>query len=289
MSDAEAILPVRLAHPWPFGLWPWALAPWPLGCTHSMDLMGLSRSPPTINPHMQTQTIVAAAAIIGVTLTETQASQLVVYADLLNEWNARFNLTAITEEQAVLALHFIDSLTLLRVLPARSGITLLDVGTGAGFPGLVLKIARPDLFVTVIDSTAKKITFCQEVIRRLRLSGARALHVRSEDFAQRKIERDHYDVVVARAVAMLPTLVEYMLPFVSVGGLCIAMKGGSAEEEARTAVNAIGQLGGALRTVESVELPGLPDKRALVLIDKVSRTQSRYPRPAGAPRNSPLQ
>lgn len=238
---------------------------------------------------MQIQNILAAAAAIEVMLTEEQAAQIAAYAALLTEWNTRFNLTAITDEQAVLTLHFIDALTVLRVLPERSGMTLLDVGTGAGFPGLVLKIARPDLRVTVIDSTAKKITFCQEVIRSLKLKGARALHMRSEEFAHLRSERARYDVVVARAVAALPTLAEYLLPFVAVGGVCIAMKGSAVEEEAAAAGNAIRMLGGALRRIEPVLLPGLQDKRALVLIDKIGPTPSRFPRPAGAPRNSPIQ
>jgi 16S rRNA (guanine527-N7)-methyltransferase len=239
--------------------------------------------------YMQISNILAAAAAIDVALTEIQAAQIAKYAALLSEWNARFNLTAITDEQAVLALHFIDSLTLLRVLPERSGLTLLDVGTGAGFPGLVLKIARPEMRVTVIDSTAKKITFCKEVIRVLKLSGVRALHMRSEEFAHVRSERARYDVVTARAVAALPTLVEYVLPFATIGGLCIAMKGGAAAEEAATAAAAIQILGGSLRSIEPITLPGMEDKRALVLIDKVAHTPMRYPRPAGAPRNSPLQ
>jgi 16S rRNA (guanine527-N7)-methyltransferase len=238
---------------------------------------------------MQTQNILAAAAAIDVALTDEQAAQIAAYAALLADWNARFNLTAITDEQSVLALHFIDSLTILRALPERSGIALLDVGTGAGFPGLVLKIARPDLRVTVIDSTAKKIAFCQEVIRTLPLKGARALHMRSEEFAHARSERGRYDVVTARAVAALPTLVEYLLPFVAVGGVCIAMKGSVAAEEAAAAANAIQMLGGRLRRIEPVALPGLQDKRALVLIDKIAPTPGRFPRPAGAPRHSPLQ
>jgi 16S rRNA (guanine527-N7)-methyltransferase len=238
---------------------------------------------------MQISNILAAAAAIDVSLTEVQALQIAQYAALLREWNERFNLTAIVDESAVLTLHFIDSLSVLRVLPERPGLTLLDVGTGAGFPGLVLKIARPELKVTVIDSTAKKITFCREVIRVLKLSGARALHTRSEEFAHMRSERERYDVVTARAVAALPTLAEYLLPFVAVGGMCVAMKGAAAEEEAAAAAAAVRTLGGAVRRIESVVLPGMQDKRALVLIDKQAHTPSRYPRPAGAPRNSPIQ
>lgn len=242
---------------------------------------------------MQTHQVIAEMLAIGVEISEVQAQRFLMYADLLAEWNARFNLTAISEPSAVLTLHFVDSLTVLKILPSRQSLRLLDVGTGAGFPGLALKIARPDLDVTVIDSTAKKIAFCQEVIDRLALNGgpgaARALHVRSEEFAQDHAHREGYDVVTARAVAAMPTLAEYLLPFVKVGGLCVAMKGTAAEQEARDAAGAIRALGGVLNRVEPVVLPGVPDKRALIVIDKVSRTLSKYPRAGGAPRNSPLK
>jgi len=218
---------------------------------------------------------------------ERIAAQLERYRELLLTWNARFNLTAITDAHDVLIRHFVDSLTLLKVLPKRP-ITLLDVGTGPGFPGIPLKLARPDLTVTVMDSTSKKVRFCAEVIQQLGLTGIRALHGRAEEMAHQSQFREQFDVVTARAVAPLTTLVEYLMPFVRPGGLCIAMKGSDAENEAALAIRAIGVLGGRLSRVEPVQLPGLPDKRALIVIEKVSATPPLYPRQGGGPRTAPL-
>lgn len=228
---------------------------------------------------------------IGLELSAADLDRISVLLDryqaLLLTWNARFNLTAITDEQGVLIRHFIDSLTVLKVLPAGPA-ALLDVGTGPGFPGIPLKIARPDLTVTVMDSTAKKVRFCEEVIQQLGLSGIRAVHDRAEEMAHQPAFREQFEVVTARAVAALPTLVEYLLPFVKVGGVCVAMKGSDAEHEAAQATRAITLLGGRLRQVEPVQLPGLPDKRALIVIDKIAPTPPLYPRQGGAPRSSPL-
>jgi 16S rRNA (guanine527-N7)-methyltransferase len=255
---------------------------------------------------MEVQQVIDESGRLGVTLDEHQARQFTTYCDVLLETNQRFNLTALRTEADVLSLHFCDSLTVLGALSVsatlsvgatlsasatRSGrrLRLLDVGTGAGFPGLPIKIARPDIDVTLIDGTAKKIGFCADVIERLGLSGVRALHARADELAHEPPHRAGYDIVTARAVAALPTLVEYLLPFVTVGGLCIAMKGGTADEEARDAAGAIRALGGRLRAVQPVALPGRDDKRALILIDKIGPTQAKYPRPAGAPRNAPLK
>jgi 16S rRNA (guanine527-N7)-methyltransferase len=238
---------------------------------------------------MKLDTVINETRAAGVELSDIQAQQIVDYATMLMEWNTRFNLTAIAEEAAILKLHFVDSLTALSVLPASQGLRLIDVGTGAGFPGLPLKIARPDLNVTVIDGTAKKIGFCQEVIRRLKLDKARALHGRSEDLAHQAAHRERYDVVVARAVASLPALVEYLLPFLRIGGVCIAMKGSAAEQEADEAQAAIKTLGASLERIQTVVLPGLPDKRALIVIHKHTCTPEKYPRAAGAPRNQPIK
>ena len=234
------------------------------------------------------QHIQDAANAAGVPLSEAQAAQLLRYRDLLIEWNARFNLTAITDDESILARHFVDSLTVLRVLNAGAGQTLLDVGTGAGLPGIPLKIAQPDLDVTLMDSTGKKVTFCQAVIDDLKLAGIRAVKERAEEAAHRPAYREEFDVVTARALAPLPVLVEYLLPFVRVGGLCIAMKGSDAEAEIAQAARAIQMLGGALLRTEPVTLPGLPDQRALVVIEKLSPSLRLYPRQAGKPRTSPL-
>lgn len=225
---------------------------------------------------------------MGVLLDDAQCAKLVRYHALLVEWNARFNLTAITDEQGVLARHFADSLSALRELPPGAA-KLLDLGTGAGFPGIPLKIARPALDVTLMDSTLKKVAFCQTVIGELGLAGSRAVHARAEEAAHDASHRERYDVAIARAVAPLPTLIEYLLPFAAVGGVCIAMKGADARAEAALASAAIDALGGGAVTLTDVMLPDVPDKRALVSIAKARPTPAKYPRPGGKPRSQPIR
>jgi 16S rRNA (guanine527-N7)-methyltransferase len=232
--------------------------------------------------------IQTAAAAIGVTLDGTQAGQFVRYRDLLVEWNERMNLTAITADEAILARHFADSLTALRAISPTLGLTLVDVGTGAGLPGIPLKIARPDLDVTLVDGTGKKVTFCQTVISELGLSGIRVIKGRAEELAHDKHHRAYYKVVIARALAPLPTLVEYLLPLARANAVVIAMKGSDAQAEVTQAERAIKLCGGELERVEPVTLPGAPDQRALVVIRKVKPTASIYPRPAGKPRSDPM-
>lgn len=237
--------------------------------------------------------IITAAQAVGVELDAGQAQAFVRYRDLLIEWNARFNLTALTDDASILWLHFADSLSLAPVIArmqARSAqpLALIDVGTGGGFPGLPLMIALPDLRVTLMDSTAKKVAFCAEVIRALGLSSARAMHGRAEEAAHQPTHRERYDVVTARAVAPMPTLAEYLLPFARVGGACIAMKGSDADAEAAQAGRAIAALGGAPARVVEVRLPGREERRALIMVDKLKPTPKQYPRQAGAPRKAPL-
>ena len=243
------------------------------------------------------QQIQEAAQAVGITVDERQSVQLLRYHQLLTEWNTRFNLTAITGDEAVLTRHFADSLTVLRVIlhhrdtestENKEVYRLLDVGTGAGMPGIPLKIARPDLDVTLMDSTGKKVAFCQAVIDDLKLPGIQAVKERAEEAAHKPAYREQFDVVVARAVAPMPVLAEYLLPFARVGGCCVAMKGGDAAEETEQATRAIRTLGGAPARVEPVTLPGLPDQRALVIIEKLKPTPRQYPRQAGKPRTSPL-
>jgi 16S rRNA (guanine527-N7)-methyltransferase len=228
------------------------------------------------------------AQAVGVPLNEAQAGQLLRYRDLLIEWNARFNLTAITDDEAILTRHFADSLTALHAFKPAAGQTLLDMGAGAGMPGIPLKIAQPDLDVTLMDSTGKKVTFCQVVIDDLKLTGIRAVKERAEEAAHKPAYREQFDVVVARALAPMPVLVEYLLPFVRVGGCCVAMKGSDAASETEQAARGIQTLGGALARIEPVTLPGLTDQRALVVIEKQAPSPHQYPRQAGKPRTSPL-
>jgi 16S rRNA (guanine527-N7)-methyltransferase len=225
---------------------------------------------------------------------ERMLDQFEHYFALLLDWNQRINLTAITDLQGVVVRHFVDSLTLLAVLPAPqpadivTKVSLIDVGTGAGFPGLALAIARPDIDITVMDSTAKKVKFCSEVIRQLNLDCAQALHARAEEQAHLPGFREQFDLATARAVAALPTLLEYVLPFVRVGGQCIAMKGSDADAEVAQAQTALQKLGGKLHHIHPVQLPGLSDQRALIVMNKVAPTPTLYPRQGGAPRSNPL-
>lgn len=227
---------------------------------------------------------------IGVPLSEVQAGQLLRYRDLLVEWNARFNLTAITDDAAILTRHFADSLTVLRVVGRANSppYSVLDVGSGAGLPGIPLKIARPDLDVTLMDSTGKKVGFCQAVIDDLGLPGIRAVKERAEEAAHKPAYREQFDAVIARALAPMPTLVEYVLPFARVGGCCVAMKGGDVAEEVAQAGRAIRVLGGELERIETVTLPGLPNTHALVVIRKTRPSPPIYPRQGGKPRRAPL-
>ncbi|MBX7213588.1 MAG: 16S rRNA (guanine(527)-N(7))-methyltransferase RsmG [Thermoflexales bacterium] len=230
------------------------------------------------------------AAEIGVALDDAQAAQFARYRDLLLEWNARFNLTAITDDAGILMRHFADALTIVPALDAAglgAGARVLDVGTGAGLPGIAIKIARPGWVVTLMDSTAKKLGFCDAVIAALGLREIRTLHARAEEAGHSAL-RGGFDAVVARAVAALPTLVEYLLPFARVGGTVIAMKGADAEADARAASGAIGMLGGTPRAVVPVHLPGLSDQRALIVMGKARPTPHPYPRQGGKPRAQPL-
>ncbi len=237
---------------------------------------------------LTTEQIQTAAAAIGVTLDTAQAAQFAQFRDLLVEWNERMNLTAITDDESILSRHFADSLTALRAIPSTPGLTLVDVGTGAGLPGIPLKIARPDLDVTLVDGTGKKVAFCETVIAELGLIGIRVIKGRAEELAHDKHHRAYYKVVIARALAPLPTLVEYLLPLARMNGVCIAMKGSDAQAEAAQAARAIKLIGGELDRVEPVTLPGAPDQRALVVIRKAKPSPSIYPRPAGKPRSEPF-
>lgn len=232
----------------------------------------------------------ARAGAAGVALDDGQAACFVRYRELLLEWNARFNLTAITDDEGILMRHFVDALTVVPALDAAlpGGGHALDLGTGAGLPGIALKIARPALSVRLMDSTAKKLTFCEAVIADLGLKGIDAVHARAEEAGRDPAHRERYDAAIARAVAPLPTLVEYLLPFVRVGGVAVAMKGSDADAEAQAAAGAIHALGGALRSVIPVVLPGLSDQRALIVIAKTAPTPPTYPRQGGKPRSQPL-
>lgn len=228
------------------------------------------------------------AKTLGVSLTEKQIEQFLRYYELLIEWNEKINLTAITEFQDVMTKHFIDSISLIKAFDVRQNASVIDVGTGAGFPGLAIKIAFPDLRVTLLDSLNKRITFLKVVIEELGLNGIDTVHGRAEDLAKEKAFRESFDLSVSRAVANLSTLSEYCLPFVKVGGQFISYKSEKIAEELEQADKAIGILGGKVERQVEFLLPESDIYRNLFVIKKVKETEMKYPRKAGMPSKAPL-
>lgn len=224
---------------------------------------------------------------IDIKFNDKQLSQFYEYMDLILEWNEKINLTAITEPEEVILKHFIDSLTINKYI--RENKTLADVGTGAGFPGIPLKIYRPDLNVTLVDSLNKRINFLNEVIFKLDLKDINTVHSRIEDFGKDKKYRESFDYVTARAVANLTTLSEYLIPISKVNGKCICMKGNDVKEEIKDSEKAINLLGGKIKKVDYFELPNSDISRNVIIIDKIKNTSSKYPRKAGVPSKEPLK
>ena len=216
----------------------------------------------------------------NITLTDRQYGQFQRYFELLAEWNEKMNLTAITDEGGVALKHFADSLTLLKYVDIPQNSTLADVGTGAGFPGLVLKIARPDINLTLIDSLNKRLVFLSEVCAQLDIK-AELIHSRAEDGAREERLRESFDFVASRAVARMNVLSEYCLPYVKVGGAFCAMKGAQANEEFKESMNAINTLGGKLENKFFFELPENGGERAIAVVRKIKSTPQKYPRQSG--------
>ena len=229
------------------------------------------------------------ASLLGLRLSAAQIRQFHQLSELLLAWNRRMNLTAIQDPAAIAVKHYLDSLTLAKVIPCFAGRRLIDVGTGAGFPGLVLAIVFPRLRVTLLDSTAKKLRFIDQAGQTLGLENIRTLHIRAEDAGRHPGHRGAYDLVTARAVAKMPILMEYTLPLAKIGGQVIAMQGSRAYEETNRAAKAIARLGGELFAIEEIRLPTLDQPRYLVVIDKIKQTPMDYPRQAGVPSRQPIQ
>ncbi len=225
---------------------------------------------------------------LGICLNEFQLKQFMRYYALLVEWNSFMNLTAITEYDEVCTKHFLDSVSLCKALDCTQELTVIDVGTGAGFPGIPLKIAFPNLSITLLDSLGKRVNFLMEVIGALGLEGIEAIHGRAEDYAKPNMLREQFDVCVSRAVANLSSLSEYCIPYVKVGGLFISYKSEKLAEEKAAAEHAVSLLGGEF--LEQVEffLPNSDIYRNLVVIKKGKCTPKKYPRKAGVPTKEPL-
>lgn len=220
----------------------------------------------------------------SIQLFEEDVDNFYLYMENLIDWNQKINLTAIKDEKEIIIKHFIDSILVNKYI---DGSRLLDIGSGAGFPGIPLKIINRDLNVTLIDSVNKKVSFMKDSIDKMRLENIEALHIRAEDLAHEKEYREQFDIVVSRAVANMTTLVEYMIPFVRVGGRCLCLKGPNCEEEINLAKNAIKKLGGKIEDV--IEYKVDDNERCLVVINKIKNTEQIYPRKLGKPLKEPLQ
>lgn len=232
--------------------------------------------------------LINGTAEMGLSINEAVLDKLAKYYDLLLEGNRKCNLTAILEEKEVAVKHFLDSFSCLLAVSIQLNDKLLDVGTGAGFPGLPLKLMNNSLQVTLLDSLQKRVAFLQETILALQLSGIQAVHGRAEDIGRSLKYREQYDLVTSRAVARLAVLAEYCLPCVKVGGYFIAQKGPVVTEEVNEAKQAVKTLGGKILDIKKIRLPVLGDERSLIVIKKVSLTPAEYPRKAGTPAKIPL-
>lgn len=224
---------------------------------------------------------------ISINFNVEQLQKFYRYMELLIEWNEKINLTAIIEPEEIIIKHFIDSLTILKYIKGNEKI--VDVGTGAGFPGIPLKIMLEENEVVLVDSLNKRLLFLQEVIKELNLKNIETIHSRAEDFGQNKKYRESFDIATSRAVANLSTLSEYLLPVVKIGGKCLCMKAGDAEDEIKQAQNAIKVLGGKIEKIDKFVLPETNIGRTIIIVNKEKATANKYPRKAGIPSKNPIK
>lgn len=224
---------------------------------------------------------------LKINIEEEMKEKFYIYMKLLQKWNKNINLTAITEPEEILQKHFIDSLTILPYIEKNANI--IDVGTGAGFPGIPIKIVEKSTKVTLLDALNKRLIFLEEVIGTLQLSNIETIHARAEEAGKNKNLREKFDVAVSRAVAPLNILAEYLLPLVKLGGKCICMKASNIEEEIENSKKAIEILGGKLEKIEEFTLPNSNIKRSIIIIKKVDETPSKYPRKPGTPSKEPIK
>ena len=230
----------------------------------------------------------AAHQLFGVHLTGRQVVALLTFQNELLAWNEKFNLTAIREAEDIRTKHFLDSLTPYTDMHVSTPERLVDIGTGAGFPGIPLKILFPNMQLTLVESVGKKAGFCRHIVDTLQLENVEVLSTRAEELGQNPLYREKYDWAVGRAVAAMPVLAEYLLPLVKIGGAMLALKGENAHAEAQSAEKAFRVLGGSLRKITKVILPGVVDERYLVIVDKKAATPLQFPRRTGIAQKKPL-
>ena len=223
---------------------------------------------------------------LNISVSDTQLKQLETYAALLAEWNEKINLTAITEPNDIILKHFVDSLTIERFINKNAKV--IDIGTGAGFPGIPISIYRTDIEMVLMDSLNKRIKFLDDVIDKNELNNVKTIHARAEELARNNNYREKLDVATSRAVAPLNILLEYMLPFVKQGGYCICMKGSNIDEEIANSEKALNTLNGKIEKIEKFQLPNSDISRTIVIIKKIGNTPNKYPRKAGTPTKEPL-
>lgn len=223
---------------------------------------------------------------IEIMLDEKQKEQFYKYMQLLLEWNEKINLTAITDPKEIILKHFIDSITISKYIPKDAYIA--DIGTGAGFPGIPLKIVREDINIVLVDSLNKRIKFLDDVIQNLELKNIKTIHARAEEFGQNKEYREMFDIVTSRAVANLTTLSEYLIPLVKKNGKCLSMKGPDIKQEIEASKKAIKVLGGTITNIYEFKLPDSDIERTVIEIEKAEKTPLKYPRKAGTPSKEPL-
>lgn len=235
-----------------------------------------------------TQLVRCSRELLRLELSSETRRAFSIYANELLAWNEDINLTAITDPESIEMRHFLDSLSVMLAVPITPGQRVIDVGTGAGFPGLPLRLVFPYIDLTLLEATAKKTAFLDHIVKRLKLNNVRIINTRAEDAGQDTATREQYDLVLARAVAQMPVLVEYLLPLCRIGGRCVALKGENAQVELQQAENALRILGGHLEKIIPVELPQVAETHHLAVIEKVAATPPHYPRRPGMPSKRPL-
>ena len=232
--------------------------------------------------------LIKGAEELGINLSPQQVEQFMMYKSLLQEWNEKMNLTAIIEDEEIITKHFLDCMTIHRAIDMKGKKTVIDIGTGAGFPGLVIKIAFPEAEVTLVDALKKRLTFLEEVINQLGLTGVKCVHSRAEDLGKDKVYREGVDICASRAVANLAVLSEYTLLFVKVGGYLMALKGQRLDVELKQGEKDMARLGGALEAVVHTGVPCTDLNHKIAKIKKIKPTATKYPRKAGEPTKAPL-